>query len=97
MKSFASLGNEEIAIVSVTGGIAEALIATACGLGIAIFALVPFNFSRLECLTSEFGCRRRNVLKLDTRDVKKLKGTNAKIAIPRPQAVAISGFPRYRP
>ena len=54
MKSFASLGNEEIAIVSVTGGIAEALIATACGLGIAIFALIPFNFFTSRVSNLEF-------------------------------------------
>jgi len=54
MKSFASLGNEEIAIVSVTGGIAEALIATACGLGIAIFSLIPFNFFTSRVSNLEF-------------------------------------------
>jgi biopolymer transport protein ExbB len=54
MKSFASLGNEEIAIVTVTGGIAEALIATACGLGIAIFALIPFNFFTSRVSNLEF-------------------------------------------
>jgi len=54
MKAFGSLGNEEIAIVSVTGGITEALIATACGLGIAIFALVPFNFFTSRVSNLEF-------------------------------------------
>lgn len=44
MGSFTSIGTAELAVEKVTGGIGEALIATACGLAIAIFALIPFNF-----------------------------------------------------
>ena len=54
MRSFAFLGNEELAVQAVTGGIAEALIATAAGLGIAIFALVPFNFFTSRVSNLEF-------------------------------------------
>ena len=49
--SFGLLGASELGAPSaITGGIAEALIATAFGLGVAITALIPFNYlnSRLE-------------------------------------------------
>ena len=44
MRAFLSVGSAELSVKAVTGGIGEALIATACGLGIAIFSLIPFNF-----------------------------------------------------
>jgi biopolymer transport protein ExbB len=54
IRSFSLLGSEELAVQAVTGGIAEALIATACGLGIAIFALIPFNFFSSRVSNLEF-------------------------------------------
>lgn len=51
IRAFGLLGQRELeAPTVITGGIAEALIATAFGLAIAILALIPFNYlnSRVE-------------------------------------------------
>jgi biopolymer transport protein ExbB len=44
MRAFLKVGEAELSVVAVTGGIGEALIATACGLLIAIVSLVPLNY-----------------------------------------------------
>ncbi len=44
MRAFLKVGSAELSVTAVTGGIGEALIATACGLGIAIVSLIPLNF-----------------------------------------------------
>ena len=64
MGSFNFVGNADLAPTKVSGGIAEALIATACGLGIAIFTLIFFNFynARVARLQFELESTSNNVI-----------------------------------
>jgi biopolymer transport protein ExbB len=63
MRAFLHVGDAELSVMAVTGGIGEALIATACGLGIAIFSLIPFNFftARVARLQFELETAATNV------------------------------------
>lgn len=61
--SFTGIGSAELAVEKVTGGIGEALIATMCGLAIAIIALIPFNYfsGKLSRLQFELETAATNV------------------------------------
>jgi biopolymer transport protein ExbB len=63
MRAFLNIGSAELSVSAVTGGIGEALIATACGLGIAIFTLIPFNYfsARLTQLQFDLETAATNV------------------------------------
>lgn len=68
MGAFGSIGESELAVEKVTGGIGEALIATAAGLGIAILTLLPFNWcnrrsSRLGIELQKVGTHLEGLLK----------------------------------
>jgi biopolymer transport protein ExbB len=62
---------------AITGGVGEALIATAVGLGIAIAALVPFNF---------FNSRAEEMLDTIERYGSRLELLLAEAAVHRPRA-----------
>lgn len=55
INAFSSMGENQItAPIAITGGISEALLATAFGLAVAILCLIPFNyFSELEIKVKE--------------------------------------------
>jgi biopolymer transport protein ExbB len=78
MGSFSAIGGAELAVEKVTGGIGEALIATAAGLGIAIVTLIPMNYfhSRLASLQFDLEAAANNVLILAGR--KGLDGSEPK-------------------
>jgi biopolymer transport protein ExbB len=64
MSAFNAVNEGGLSPAAVSGGIGEALIATACGLGIAIFTLIFFNFfnSKLFKLQFELESTCHNVL-----------------------------------
>ncbi len=55
-RTFLSIGGAEVegATKAITGGIGEALIATMCGLAIAIFSLIPFNYFTRKLAQMQF-------------------------------------------
>lgn len=86
MHSFKFVGaDQDLAVAKVSGGIGEALIATAFGLGIAIVTLIPFNFlgNYAEELRAELDSVGKNlcllVEKFHSRRAQQLSTTSAQL------------------
>jgi biopolymer transport protein ExbB len=79
MRAFFKLGSTELSTEAITGGIAEALIATACGLTIAVICLVALNAFAARLTKFQFqlqnACSNTTVL---------LKAAKAGITVPPP-------------
>ncbi len=54
MKAFFKLGDAELSEQAITGGIGEALIATACGLTVAVIALIALNYFASKIANFQF-------------------------------------------
>jgi biopolymer transport protein ExbB len=79
MRTFGALGTGDIAAAAsrITGGVAEALIATCCGLAIAVCCLMPYNYlnARAEQAKQEIADASHAleilIAKSETEDIKK--------------------------
>ncbi|MEO6710737.1 MAG: MotA/TolQ/ExbB proton channel family protein [Planctomycetota bacterium] len=89
MSSFSLIGGDLSAPGAITGGIAEALIATAFGLGIAITALLPFNF--LNARTDE----ARYEIEVAATQLELLMQQPDRVLIPAPAASATPVHPTH--
>jgi biopolymer transport protein ExbB len=77
MSAFNAVNEGGLSPAAVSGGIGEALIATACGLGIAIFTLIFFNFynSKLVTLQFELEAVNHNILIMTNAERPSLNGS----------------------
>lgn len=83
MSSFSSIGGEQLVVEKVTGGIGEALIATACGLGIAILCLIPYNIFNAKVAKLQFDLETAatNIdVMVNAAKHKKLNGANVSVS-----------------
>ena len=94
MGSFSLIGGELSTPGAITGGIAEALIATAFGLGIAITSLIPFNYlnTKMEEARIEIETAAKQ-LELQMHPSGSIAATDgADLAIPSPvESIGIDG------
>jgi biopolymer transport protein ExbB len=93
MGSFSLIGGELSSPGAITGGIAEALIATAFGLGIAITSLLPFNFlnARVEEARHELDSAATQLELLVRQNEQAAERAAAAIPGSRSQALAAGG------